>query len=312
MSTPPPPGQPPYSPQQPDEHFGQQTSQQQPYGQHSPGQQPYGQQPFGQTDYWPPVGQPQKRRNVVGAIALGTAILGFIFGCIPGALIIGWVLLPIAFILGIVGLFMSQRPKGTAIAAVIVSIIGTIVSAVVFVTLVGDAVDDAFSGGGDVTVSEEGPGDAPAPANPEAADSDADAGSRQNPARIGATITSGDWEVVVNSFNPNATQQVLEANPFNSEPTPGNQYAVVNLTVTYRGEESADAGEVGIAFVTDHGNVFTTYDNAAVPPAPALEGELYTGAAATGNEAILIPQNSSGLMRLRLGMLGDEVFVSVR
>lgn len=35
------------------------------------------------------------------------AIVGFIFACIPGALIVGWLLLPIAFILGIVAVFLK-------------------------------------------------------------------------------------------------------------------------------------------------------------------------------------------------------------
>ncbi|MFD0094696.1 DUF4352 domain-containing protein [Bacillus cereus] len=221
----------------------------------------------------------------------------------------GWVLLPIAFILGIVGLFMSNRTRGTSIAAVIVSIVGTIVSAVVFLTLVGDAFDDAFNTDTEVSISDTGTPDG---AVPEPADRGSEVGSRNNPARIGATITSGDWQVVVNSFVPNANQQVQDANSFNDEPDPGTQYAVVNLTVTYRGEESSDANEVSVVYVTDQGNVFTTYDNSAVPPAPSLDGELYNGAAATGNKAIQIPQNAPGLLRLRLGVLGDEVFVATR
>lgn len=306
MSTPPPAGQ-PAQPQQP---YDQQPGQQ-PYGQQQPyPQQPYG-SPYGAPGQYQHPAQPTKRRNIVGVIALATAVLGFIFGCIPGALIVGWVLLPIAFILGIVGLFMSNRSKGTSIAAVIVSIVGTIVSAVVFLTLVGDAFDDAFNTDTEVSISDTGTPEG-APAGPEPADRGSEVGSRDNPARIGATITSGDWQVVVNSFVPNATQQVLAANSFNDEPDPGTQYAVVNLTVTYRGEESSDANEVSVVYVTDQGNVFTTYDNSAVPPAPSLDGELYNGAAATGNKAILIPQNAPGLLRLRLGVLGDEVFVATR
>jgi hypothetical protein len=53
-------------------------------------------------------------------------------------------LLPIAFILGIVGLFLSGKAKGTSIAAVIVSIIGTAVGVVVFLTVASDAFKDAF------------------------------------------------------------------------------------------------------------------------------------------------------------------------
>ena len=53
----------------------------------------------------------KKGRNTVGIVALVMAIIGFIFACVPGALIVGWILLPISFIVGLVGLFR----KGEAI-----------------------------------------------------------------------------------------------------------------------------------------------------------------------------------------------------
>jgi hypothetical protein len=43
---------------------------------------------------------PAKRNNTIGLIGLIASIIGFVFACVPGALIIGWVLLPIAFVLG--------------------------------------------------------------------------------------------------------------------------------------------------------------------------------------------------------------------
>ena len=87
---------------------------------------------------------PAKRNNTIGLIALIVSVIGFVFACVPGALIVGWVLLPIAFILGIVGLLLSGKAKGTSIAAVIVSIIGTVVGVVVFLTVASDAFKDAF------------------------------------------------------------------------------------------------------------------------------------------------------------------------
>src|SRR5690625_5883400 len=52
---------------------------------------------------------PPPQKNGIGLAALIVAIVGFLFACIPGALIIGWVLLPVAFILSIVGLTRSDR-----------------------------------------------------------------------------------------------------------------------------------------------------------------------------------------------------------
>lgn len=85
----------------------------------------------------------EQKARPLAKIALGVAIAGFVFACIPGALIVGWVLLPIAFILSIVALFQPGR-KRPAIAALIVSIVGTIVGFVVFLAVVVDVVDDAI------------------------------------------------------------------------------------------------------------------------------------------------------------------------
>lgn len=86
---------------------------------------------------------PATTPHVLGIIALVVAALGFIFACIPGALIVGWILLPIAFVLSIVALFLKGR-KWPAITGLIVSIIGTIVGFVVFFTVVATSFDEAF------------------------------------------------------------------------------------------------------------------------------------------------------------------------
>ena len=87
---------------------------------------------------------PKKSRNILGITALAVSAVGFIFACIPGALIVGWVLLPIGFILGIVALFQKGKPKWQGLTAIILSIIGTIVGVVVFVSLTAGAVSDTL------------------------------------------------------------------------------------------------------------------------------------------------------------------------
>ncbi|WP_314035783.1 DUF4352 domain-containing protein [Dietzia sp. CH92] len=243
-------------------------------------------------------------------VALIVAVLGTIMSVVPGAAIVGWILLPFGFILGLVGLFMSGKPKGTSISAVIVSIVGTIVAMAFFVTVVGDAFDEAFDD--EVTVSQPGSGSSGAGAVADSSDADSDdsTGSRTNPSAIGDVLSSDEWEVVVNSFTRNATDQVMAANMFNDPPPPGSQYALVNLTATYIGDESGHADFLSAAFVTDAGNVIRDYDHSAVTPDP-LEGELYTGASATGNIDLAIPEGESGLLRLELGTFGGEVFVAV-
>lgn len=297
---------------------------QQPYGNSDrPGgpQNPYGskhqpQQPFsGQTPQYGDAphmgGEPPKQRNTVGIIGLIVAILGAIMSCVPGAAIIGWMLLPIGFILGLVGLFMSGKPKGTAIAAVIVSIVGTILAIAFFITVVGDAFDDAFNE--EVSVSQaEGSGASDGEsADGGASDGGSAIGTRENPAAIGDTVSGDDWEVVVNSFTRNATDQVMAANAFNDSAPAGSQYALVNLTATYIGGEGSSLADfIEVAFVTDSGNVVRSFDHSAVTPDP-LEGELYNGASTTGNVDLAVPEGAAGLLRLELGTFGGEVFVAV-
>ncbi len=116
-------------------------------------------------------GASDAKPHLLGVIALAVAVIGFIFACIPGALIVGWVLLPIAFVLSLVALFLKGK-KWPAITALAVSIVGTIVGFVVFFTVVAMSFDDAFGevGGavGQTSVSEEAdepaPADDPAPA----------------------------------------------------------------------------------------------------------------------------------------------------
>lgn len=88
---------------------------------------------------------------MLGIIALAVAAAGFIFACIPGALIVGWLLLPVGFILGIVALFQKGKSKWQGVAAIIVSIVGTIVGVIVFIVVVAGAVSSAV----DDTVTDE-------------------------------------------------------------------------------------------------------------------------------------------------------------
>jgi hypothetical protein len=95
----------------------------------------------------PPATGPEalaKQKNSLGRVALSVSIIGFVFGCVPEALIVGWVLLPIAFILGIAGLFLSGKAKGASIAGVIISVVGIVIGVAVFCTLATDEFDDAF------------------------------------------------------------------------------------------------------------------------------------------------------------------------
>ncbi len=261
----------------------------------------------------------KKARNVAGLVALIVAVVGFIFACIPGALIVGWVLLPVAFILAIVSFFMRDKGKGLGIAALIIAVVGTVVGAVVFMAVVASSFEQAFDQ--DSTIVE--PDGAGAPADDGAGATDDDSaepaavaapaeqaeGSRENPVPVGATISSDEWTVTVDGVNRDGDQLVADGNMFNEPAEAGFHYEIVTYTVTYTGEESSMAAMVGLDMVTESGNVINGYDSMAVLEDEMGMDELFNGATASGSTAFLVPDGESTLVRVRPGMFADEVFV---
>lgn len=271
----------------------------------------------------PPSPTTGRQRNTLALVALVVAVLGTVFALIHGAMIIGWILLPIAFILSIVALAQHGRPKGVAVAALVVSIVGTIVGVVAFMGAVGDAVDDAFNTPVSGAAQSGGASPSGEPTDSATADEDADAGAgdtggtdsgagtRENPFPLGTEIIGNDWTVTVNSFTADATDQVLAANQFNEAPAGGSVYALANVTITYTGDSSGYAMETSTDFVTSSGNVIGSTDSMAVAPDAIGLEELYQGASVTGNVVFEIPAGDAGLLRVRPGMLSDEAFVSL-
>ena len=94
--------------------------------------------------------------NVVGIIALVVAIAGFVFAVIPDVMGVAWILLPVAFVLSLVGLF-ARGAKWPAVTGLVISIVAAIVGIVVFVNaLIGsfgdvwDTIDEAIPDATDV------------------------------------------------------------------------------------------------------------------------------------------------------------------
>nr|BFF12279.1 hypothetical protein GCM10025699_35820 [Microbacterium flavescens] len=251
-------------------------------------------------------------RNVLGIIALATAALGFVFACIPGALIVGWILLPVGFILGIISLFLKDKAKWQGLTAIIVSVIGTIVGFIVFFAVVATSFSNAFqsevnvsSGDDTAVVEEEGTADEAAP----------EVGTRENPAPLGSAVEGEDWTVVINSVTLGATDQILGANQFNEAPDAGTEYILINYTVTYTGED-AEGGMpvmVGVEYVTAAGVTVDSLEKMLVGPDEMdAMSTLYTDASATGNEALQVPTPADGVLAVRPGMFADTVFVAIK
>lgn len=263
-----------------------------------------------------PQQQPPKSRNTIGMIALITAIIGAIFALIPGAMILGWILLPIAFILSIVSLFMKHQKRGQGIAALIVSIVGTIVGMIVFIGVVGSAVDEAFN----EEVQIQDPSEAEQvdeEVTPETAESaDAEEGTRANPLALGSTINASDWDVTITSVDLNATDVILAENQFNEAPDEGHVYMMVELSATYTGTDpEGDTPWVGVEYVSASGNSFEAHDAMVVAPNSFdLMETLYEGASSSGNIVLQVPTEEleDGTLRVTPSLFGDAVFYAVQ
>lgn len=252
---------------------------------------------------YPPIPhRPEKQKNTVGLIAIIIAVIGFVFACIPGALIVGWILLPIGFILGIVGVCQSGKVKGTSVAAIIVAIVGTLVGFIVFFAVVTDAVDEAFSG------SELSAAD---PNSPEGSVASGDGkgtpGSRENPLPIGASVVNDEWDIVLGAPRE-AGNEVSAENQFNDLPKPGMEYWIVPVTATYTGDDTGIAWvDLTIKFVGSDNKAYS--DRCGVIPGDLSDvDQVYPGGIAEGNSCITVPAGADGLWSVSAGFTGKPSF----
>ncbi len=245
--------------------------------------------------------------NVLALVSMIVAVIGFIFACIPGALVIGWILLPIAFVLSIVSLFLKGDMKWFGIVGLIVSIVGTIVGVMVFIGVIATAAGNAF-GGGETTVTQ--PSNEPTDEDVQTSEQPAPAqGTRENPYPVGSEISNNDWTVVITAVNRDGNAAIAEANQFNEPAAAGTHYEIVTYSITYKGSESGYAAEVAIAAVTSSGNVINSFDSLVVLNDGMGLDELYAGGTLTGSVAFAIPDGDAYTLRVRPGILADEVFV---
>lgn len=256
---------------------------------------------------------PTPKKGKIGLVALILAAAGLLFSVIEGFYLLGWVLLPVAFILALVALIQRNQDKKLAAGAMAVTVIGFIAAPMAFLSTVDRIFDDAFSGG-EVKVESVAPAESSDGEAAEASGTDTDQeadGTRTNPYPVGTAISNDSWKVTVNEFTPDATKKVL-AYEFNDKPGDGNVYAMVNLTLTYLGEDSDDSSSVGVSYVTEGGNVVNSWDNLVIAPEGFGMDELYNGAKATGNVVLEIPKDDAGTLRVRPGMFADEVFFATK
>lgn len=213
--------------------------------------------------------------NVVGIIALVVAVVGLVFAFIPPVSGVAWVLVTVAFVLSIIGLFL-RGAKWPAVTGLVVSIIAAIVGIVMFVaSLVGslgnaiDGIDDSIP---DIPVfpqPEPGPDDPgadPAPEQPEA--------PIEGALAFGETMTWDDGvSISVSAPGPYTPSDfAVGANNANN--------VVFTVTITNSSTEdlqplplpALSSGDQDVSQIFDIGSdVFGPGDDVGFPPAETIE-----------------------------------------
>lgn len=280
----------------------------------------------------------QGRTSKLPLISLVISGVAFVVALIPGLLALGWLLLAVALILGIVTLLLKHAPRTLTYVAVALALVGILIAPLVYRFYLTKALSDAFdewekSESDKASMSAPStPSDSDASSQGEASSSDQADGektdetgnsespgvetSRENPAPLGSEIKTKDWTIVVNSVDLDAASKVVDANPVNTAPEDGEVYVLVNLTVTYNGDErDGDFPMYQLDYVSVEGNSFNAASKLLVAP-EQLDSfqKMFKGASTTGNEVIAVKTSDieKGVLMVKSDLFGDAVFVAIK
>jgi len=237
---------------------------------------------------FPPTPAPVERKLGVAALIVGTVAL--VAALVPVVSYASWAVALGGLVLGVVALGRKNGPRGAAVAgtmisgvAVIASIVLALLYSLVLPAVPGEAVPTPppRSGGAEPTAGTGGTDEL---------------GTRLHPAPLGTTVefrsSAGtvDWEVTLGPAMLDADDVVAAENAATEPAAEGFQYAMVPVTVVYRGTESGTPwDELAIDFVSPAG-VHTSSDSFVVAPTPLTDvKELRPGAAGTGNVVVSVP-----------------------
>jgi hypothetical protein len=223
---------------------------------------------------------------IVGIVALVAALVPFVnYG--------SWLVALLGVVLGVVALVRKNGRRGVAVAGIVISsvaVIASIILAILYSLLIA-----TVPGMAEPAATPALPRADPSPGGQDRATDDL--ATRANPAPLGTTVrvrsSAGtvDWEVTLGPAMLDADDVVAAENP-SAEPAPeGSQYAMVPVTVVYRGTDSGTPwAELAVDFVSASGTAHSSSDSFAVAPTPLTDvKELIPGAAGTGNVVVPVP-----------------------
>jgi hypothetical protein len=255
----PPPGRPPYGP----------PPGRPPYGP-PPGQPPYGPPPSGHPQY----GAQQPGTHGSSGLAISALVLGII------AVLLCWVpffnnfaavIALVGLALGIPALVSARRGRrsgtGLAVAGVILSVLA-FVGVLATQAFYSSLFDDLTSGSS--SAAEPPPNEV-------------------TPLPLGESAEVGEYTVTVDRVIPDADGIVAHENQFNSPPD--GRYVLVELTVTYNGDEEGDPWvDLSTDFVGTDARKYDTSSCMAVVPQEASDvPTLLLGGTASYQECMDVP-----------------------
>ncbi|MDK8100498.1 hypothetical protein [Winkia neuii] len=251
--------------------------------------------------------------NIVGLVGVGVAVLGLVLGFFKSTFIFGWILFFAAVILTVVSFFMRGKEKKSSGVATILSILLVILLSItsvrVLATALGGMDKHSSDYDSDYSSSDSYDFDEDESASPSEEPDPNRKGSRNNPYDFATEIKNKEWTVKVNSFEPNANEKVRDRVHYYKEPMRGQNYGLVNATLTYNGEDVGRPSSIKFAFVNTKGNTFsfTPY----VDKDPLLDEEMYKGASVTGDMYMSVPTEAKGLIRIQAGFTDEPVFMKI-
>lgn len=183
----------------------------------------------------------------------------------------------------------------------------SIVAAVAMFLLVGcsSAADVAEEPATEVDVVQPDPA-----TSEEAGDVVVAQGTESDPWPVGTPVTVGDWELTVNSWQPNVNAEVEAAGDDMSMLQDGEQYALLNVTMTWLGEGVGDNSLVNMQYMPSGGNTISSSWSAwgTTPGDGKLAyEELVTGGTVTGDMLYTVDAGNTEGVFMVVGKTIDDV-----
>ncbi|MDJ0339352.1 DUF4190 domain-containing protein [Cryobacterium sp. PH31-O1] len=268
-----------------------------------------------------PFPAPATPSNGMGTAALIIGIVAFVGAFIPFINYGSGLLAIVGVVLGAIALTRKAKARRSALIGLIVSAVAVLLSIILAIAYTAsfiNAVDDSLGTAISAPAASDASSDDAADEAPAAG---SDVGTRENPAPLGSVVElssggSPEYEVTLGASNLAANDIIAAENQFNDAPAAGFQYAMIPVTVTYKGTETGTPWiDVTVEFVSAAGTTHTTSDTLAVGPAPSMMdiNDLYPDASGTGNVVIAIPTADAALGTWTVSTIfGDTYFFAAQ